>query len=125
MTELVYKMLDDALDIGISEADFWNMTFAELGRAAKSKAKLLKRQAQQQAQFDYIQAQLIVKGVAKALGDKSSYPTLEEAYCGLFDDVVKEREEQKRKQLAELSAIRFKQYANFHNKKYEEVAKDK
>lgn len=124
MTEVVYKMLEDALDIGISEFDFWEMTIAELGRASKSRARMLKRQAQEKATYDYIQAQLIVKGVAKVLGDKSAYPTLEEVYGSLFDDVIAEREAKRQEQLIQLSAIRFKQYANFHNKKYEEVAKE-
>ena len=118
-------MLDDALTIGISEFDFWEMTVAELSRASKAKVKIQKQEAQEKATYDYIQAQLIIKGVAKVLGDKSSFPTIEEAYIGLFDDVKAEQEAKIQEQKMNISAIRFKQYANFHNKKYEEVAKDK
>lgn len=118
-------MLDNALDLGISEENFWSMTFAELGRLAESKKRTQKRQAQERATFEYIQAQLVARGVASMLsGSSEGYPTLEEAYSGIFEDVVKAQEEEKRKAIVELSAIRFRQYANFHNKKFEEVAKE-
>lgn len=117
-------MLDDALALGFNEFEFWEMTIDELGRASKAKAKIQRREAQEKATYDYIQAQLIIKGVAKALGDKSNFPTIEEAYIGLFDDIKEEREAKAQEKRISISAIRFKQYANFHNKKYEEVAKE-
>jgi hypothetical protein len=118
-------MLDNALDYGITEAQFWEMTFGEIERAANSRIRELKRQAREKATYDYILAQMIAKGVSKVLGDKSSYPTIEEAYPGIFDEVIEERKAQVKEQKMNLSALRFKQFANFHNKKYKEVASDK
>ena len=118
-------MLEIALDIGITEKDFWDMTFAEVQRANKSYLRVKKVQMQDKATFDYLLAKLINKGVANILGDKSAYPTLEEAYPGIFDDVVEEQKEKIQEQKMSLSALRFKQFAQSHNKKFEEVAKDK
>lgn len=119
-------MLDNALDLGLSEAEFWDMTIAELNRFSQSKARVLKRQAQEQATFDYIQAQLIIRGISSVLGSGDELPSLEDVYSGLFkeEEIVKEREEKKQQLKMELSVLRFKQYANFHNRKYEEVAKN-
>lgn len=35
-------MLDKALDYGITEEQFWDMTFAEIERAVNSKVRILK-----------------------------------------------------------------------------------
>lgn len=112
-------MLEDALDYGITEADFWDMTIAEIHRAVKSKVRIRKKEAQDRATFDYIQAKLIVKGVAKVLGDKANYPTLEEAYPGLFDDVIEDSKAKVQEHKIKLSALRFKQFAQSYNKQYE------
>lgn len=120
-------MLDKALDYGITEDHFWDMTFAEVERAANSKMRVLKLQAQEKATYDYILAQLITKGVSKVLGDKSNYPTIEEAYPGVFDDVVAEQKAKVEEQKMNLSALRFKQFAQSYNSNFKnkEVANDK
>ena len=127
LTELVYDMLDKALDYGITEEQFWNMTFAEIQRAVDSKVRVLKQNAQEKATYDYILAQLITKGISKVLGDKSSYPSIEEAYPGIFDDVIAERKAKAEEQRMNLSALRFKQFAQSYNSnlKNKEVANDK
>ena len=120
-------MLDNALDYGITEHDFWEMTFGELDRATKSAIRVRKIQIQEKASYDYILAQLIAKGVSKVLGDKSNYPTIEEAYPGVFDDVIAERKAKIEEQKMNLSALRFKQFAQSYNNKLKnkEVANDK
>ena len=120
-------MLERALDCGITEECFWNMTFAEIERAVRSKVRVQKQQAQEKATYDYILAQLIAKGVSKILGDKSSYPTIEEVYPGVFDEVIEERKAKAQEQKMNLSALRFKQFAQSYNNnlKNKEVAKDK
>lgn len=127
LTELVYEMLNNALDYGITEEQFWDMTFAEIERAVNSKVRVLKLQAREKATYDYILAQLIAKGVGRALGDKSDYPTMEEAYPGVFDEVVEERKAKAQEQRMNLSALRFKQFAQSYNNnlKNKEVANDK
>lgn len=120
-------MLETALDYGITEDRFWNMTFAEIHREVDSRVRVTKLKTQEKATYDYILANLIVKGVARVLGDKSSYPTVEEAYPGVFDDVIEERRAREAEHKMNLSALRFKQFANSYNKglKNKEVANDK
>jgi hypothetical protein len=121
----VYAALDNALDCGIAESDFWGMTLAEINRQISSRNRVMRIRAQEKASFDYIQANLIIKGISRILGDKGEYPTIIEAYPKLFDDVAEQQQAKIQKQKDDLSALRFKQYANFHNKKYKEVANDK
>lgn len=101
------------------------MTLGEIKRAVESRLRVEKRNAQQQALLDYIQADLIGRSVGRFMvgSDKIEYPTPEEAYSSLFEDKAKIRQEEKENKLAELSALRFRQYANFHNQKIQkEVA---
>ena len=120
-------MLDNALDYGITEDQFWDMTFAEIERAVNSSVRVMKRQAREKATYDYILAQLIAKGVSKVLGDKSNYPTIEESYPGIFDEVIEERKAKIEEQKMNLSALRFKQFAQSYNSNFKnkEVANDK
>ena len=116
----VYKWLDNALDIGISEYDFWNMTIAELTRAADSKRRMQKEQAQERASFDYILADLIGRSISRVYDSSNNMPTIAETYPSLFDS--QEIEEKKAEKKAELSAARFRQFADSYNKRFKEVA---
>lgn len=94
------------------------MTVGEVCRAIESKNRLVKIQAQEKASYDYIQATLIIKGISICLGDKSSFPTLQETYPGVFEDKVKEQEEKIQQKKMELSALRFKQFAQSYNNNF-------
>ena len=109
-------MLDTALDYGIKEERFWLMTLAEIQREVESVLRVRKIEAQEKATYDYIQANLIIRGISKVLGDKSDYPTLEKAYPSLFDDLAAERQAKIEEQKINLFAMRFKQFADNHNK---------
>ena len=124
---MVYQMLEDALDYGITEEQFWDMTFAEIKRAVASKVRVMKREAREKATYDYILANLITRGVSNVLGDKSEYPSIEKAYPGIFDEIAEEKKAKIEEQKMNLSALRFKQFAQSYNKKFQskEVAKDK
>ena len=119
-------MLDKALDYGINEERFWEMNIAEIRRAIESYIRVRKLETQEKATYDYTLAQLIVKGVSKCLGDKSNYPTIEEAYPGIFDDIIAEKQAKIEEQKINLSAIRFKQFTQSYNKQFKnrEVAKE-
>lgn len=94
------------------------MTFAELERVIKSKQRVRKIQAQEQASFDYKLADLIGRSVARVYNSKNRIPDIAEAYPTLFDE--KDIVEKKRAAKAEISAQRFKQFADSYNKKFKE-----
>ena len=94
------------------------MTPGEVIRAVESKRKLLRIEAQEKASYDYILAGLIVKGVSITLGSKESYPQIEEVYPNLFDDVIQEKNEEIQRQKMNLSALRFKQFAQSYNNNF-------
>lgn len=104
------------MDYGISEFDFWNMTLAELERAIESKKRVRKLEAQEKASHDYILADLIGRSVARIYNSSNHMPEISEVYPSLFDN--KQIQEQKKAKKAELSALRFKQFAASYNKRF-------
>ena len=94
------------------------MTPGEVVRAIESKNRVIKIEAKEKATYDYIQATLIVKGVSICLGDKSSFPSLQEAYPGMFEDMAQEQEQKIREQKMSLSALRFRQFAQSYNEQF-------
>lgn len=95
------------------------MTLAEIKRAIESKQRVKKVEAQEKAAFDYILANLIGTNVAHAIvGGNDTLPKLEEVYTFLFKDEAEIEREKKAEKIAQLSALRFKQFANFHNSKF-------
>ena len=122
MTDYIYKWLEAALDIGILEKDFWDMTLLEVDRALKSYERVKRREAQEKASYDYILADLIGRSVARVYHSTNKIPPIYEAYPGLFDN--KEMQEKQQEKKDKLSALRFRQFANaFNKKKCEEVDK--
>lgn len=96
------------------------MTLAELTRLLDSKKRVMKQKAQEKASFDYVLADLIGRSVSRIYNSSNKMPPIAEVYPTLFD--AKEIEEQRSVKKAELSALRFKQFANAFNKKFREVA---
>lgn len=123
MEEFIDRLLSSALDFGISEMDFWEMTPGEVDRSIQSKIRVRKIETQERASYDYILANLIVKGVNLSLGGKGEFPSIEEAYPGIFDDRIAARNEEIQEQKMNLSALRFKQFAQSYNRKFKEVPK--
>lgn len=101
------------------------MTPGEVTREIKSKEKLRKIEAQEKASYDYLQAGLIGKYIAVILDGKGSIPPIEEVYKGLFDDVIQQQEEERQRKQDELSALRFRQFAqSYNNNLNKEVPKE-
>lgn len=117
----MYNWLELALDFDISERDFWEMTLAELDRLIHSKLRNKKRKDQEKASFDYILASLIGRHFARCYSSSVRVPDISEAYSDLFDK--DELQEQQQEQKDELSALRFKQFAQAYNKR-QEVGKE-
>ena len=78
--DYIYKWLDNALDYGISENDFWNMTMAELERAIESKKRVDKLRLQEKATFDYTLANLIGKSISRIYSSSNKMPDISEVY---------------------------------------------
>lgn len=121
ISDYVYTWLDNALDAGITEYEFWNMTLAEFERAMASKRRMIKAQSQEKASFDYLLADLIGKSIARLHSSANTMPEISEVYPSLFDS--KEIQEKRQEQKAELSALRFKLFAKSYNDRFKEVAK--
>ena len=91
------------------------MTPGEVVRFIESRSRVRRIEAQEKASYDYILANLIVKGIGITLGSKDTMPTIQDVYPKLFDDLAEEHEEKVQQQKAQLSALRFKQFAQSYN----------
>lgn len=111
-----------ALDNGITEVDFWDMTIAEINRYIESKIRVKKAKDQEKAYFDYTLADLIGRSVARIYSSSNRLPDIAEAYPKLFDS--EEMKRKKQEQIDNLSAARFKQFAQTYNNKREEGKKE-
>lgn len=113
----IYKMLNNALDYGLKESEFWEMTIAELDRYIDSRKRVLRIEEKERATHNYLHAVLVGRAVAKCFDNKSSFPEIHEVYPSVFvetqakQDLIQERKD-------ELSALRFKQFAESFNKKF-------
>ncbi len=98
------------------------MTLLEVDRALKSYARVKRREAQERASYDYILADLIGRSVARVYHSTNKIPPIYEAYPSLFDNEEMQEKQQQKKD--DLSALRFRKFANaFNKKKCEEVDK--
>lgn len=92
------------------------MTLAEVNRAAESKIRITKIEDKKKASFDYMLADLIGRSVSRIYSSAGKMPSLSEAYPSLFDKEEEQQTIQAKK--AELTILRFKQFANSYNKRF-------
>lgn len=92
------------------------MSLAELERAIQSKRRIKKAEAQEKASFDYVLADLIGRSIARLYGSTNNIPDIAKVYPTLFNNEEIEKEQYQKKM--ELSAIRFRQFAQFHNNRF-------
>lgn len=92
------------------------MTLLELNRAINSKIRRTKIEEQKKASFDYILADLVGRSVSRIYSSSAKMPPIEEAYPTLFNAAEQTEKVQKKKD--ELSAIRFRQFAEAFNTKF-------
>lgn len=116
-------MLDNALDWGITEQEFWNMTIGELDRLVNSRQRVEKHRAKERATFDYTLALLIGRAV-RGGDEEHPFPELYEVYPELFLEEAVKKQEEKLDRQAELSAIRFIQFAESFNSKFDKEANE-
>ena len=97
------------------------MTIAELERYIESRKRRLKDEEQRKASFDYILADLIGRSVARVYNSSNEMPAISAVYPTLFDS--EEEQERIQETKVNLSAARFRQFAESFNKNYKEVAR--
>lgn len=111
MTDIAWRLLQPALNLGLSEFDYWNMTVAEVVRYCEGATWRTKTQAQ----LDYVLADLIGASVARLMTSNAKYPPIEQVYPTLFTEEARQaREEEER---LRNSTNRFMEWAMRHNAK--------
>lgn len=111
----IFDWLNSALDIGIEENIFWDMSLAELERKFESYKRVKENQQKEKATFDYILADLIGISIGRLYNKNNKYPKIADAYPTLFTGDAET--EQKKKDIENIN--RFKAFANSFNKKWE------
>ena len=110
-------MLQPAINLGLDEEKFWDMTVAEIERYLEGATWRMKSQAQ----FDYILANLIGISVSRVVSSDTEFPSIEKVYPTLFDEkdaAVKAEQELKEQEKAmSASANRFLEFALKHNQR--------
>lgn len=114
-TDRLERWLETALLYGLTEHEFWNMTIKEVIRAVKAKQDKEKLELKNKAIFDYKLANMIGISFANKL------PDIWEFYPTLFNS--EEELEKREKKQAELSALRFINFAESFNKRFTEDKK--
>ena len=94
------------------------MTIAELNRYIESFSRVTERKEKQKATHNYILANMIGTSIASYFSEDITMPPIEEIYSSLFSEKAEEAKQEKIDKATELSAARFIQFANFHNKNF-------
>lgn len=112
---MIERLLQPAINIGLSEFDFWSMTLAEVDRYLKGAIWRHKTQAQ----YDYTLATLIGNAIGCVVGG-GDMVSLEEAYPTLFkeDDEPGVEENEIMDKETMKSANNFLAFARQHNSKF-------
>ncbi len=113
---LELKVLPVALDIGITEEQFLEMTIPEIDRYALSFQRRMEYQQKEKANFLYTHAVLVGNAFSKVMGG-GEFPSIEEAFPMLFD--TPETQERKQKQITDISVKRFLLFKERNNAKFE------
>lgn len=92
------------------------MTILELQHIFDSKRRTNKRDAQEKATYYYRLADLIGMSVGRIHSSSNTFPPISDIFPELFDS--EEIQEQLQAKKDELSAARFKQFAQSFNKKF-------
>lgn len=81
MSDMAWQVLQPAINLGLEEDKFWNMTLAEVGRWIDGASWRHKSKAQ----YDYILADLIGRSIARVISDEATMPDIEDVYPNLFE----------------------------------------
>lgn len=104
-----------ALDVGLEEEQYWEMTVAQVLRKIDSFNRVHKKQLREKAEMDWTLANLISIAVGRCLSSDVQMPQVEEVYPALFD--TEETSKKRQEQATNLSVARFMEFAAKHNLK--------
>lgn len=105
--------METALDIGIDEDTYWDMSIGEVIRRIESYERTYRQKLKDKASFDWILGNLIGMSINRCLSSDAEYPEIYEAYPTIFSS--EEVEEQKQREQDERSAANFLAFAAAHN----------
>ncbi len=114
-SDKVDSYLANALDIGLREHEFWDMTFVELENYFDSRRRVMKAEREEKATFDYILGDLIGRSLARIYNAQNEYPKIYEIYPTIFNKQEIEQAEFDRRM--ELSALRLQEFTKSFNEK--------
>lgn len=122
MSDIAQQLLQPAINLGLSEFDFWNMTKAEIERYMEGAIWRMKTKAQ----FDYCLADLIGVSVARVMSNEVEYPPIDKVYPTLFQNTAaEEKQRQEEEARIEDSKNRFLEFALKHNARMREGVENK
>lgn len=113
--EIAMTLLQPAINCGLSESDFWNMTKIEVERYLEGATWRMKVQAQ----FYYSLADLIGVSCARIMSKDVEFPTIEQVYPNLYLEPTSGQEEEVIEEQKDMTASvnRFLEFAMAHNSK--------
>ena len=107
-------MLPIALQCGINTFQFWEMTYGEISVTVDAHRETSRLRVREVAGFNHSLANLIGLSVARLMDKKSKYPTLKEAFPGMFDDLESNNPITESEDITKAKLL---QYAEFNNRK--------
>lgn len=111
MLDIAQALLQPAINMGLTEFDFWEMTKAEIERYLDGALWRMKAKAQ----FDYSLADLVGASIARLFDSGNQFPDIYQVYPHLFEEEVIEEEKQ---DVATTNSINnFLSFAMTHNAK--------
>ena len=99
----IYSLLDNMLDTGLSEFEFWNMTIGEIERYADSYKRREEARLKEKAFFYYRLGDLIGISNGRYYSKDFVYPEIYEVFDGIYnaEEVETARQEERDKQSIE------------------------
>lgn len=98
LEEAIERYLEECLQHGLTEEQFYSMTLGEIKRYGAAIEPMKRQHLQDQSLMDYIQAHLIALNVGKIISSKQEVPDREEIYSFLYtkEELQKLKEEKER-----------------------------
>jgi hypothetical protein len=105
-------LLQPAINVGLTEFDFWSMTLIEVNRYIEGAEWRMRTKAQ----YDYALANLIGISVGRVMSNEIEFPPIEDVYTNLFEKPNEEEVKSKQEEIAITNSTnRFMEFALKHN----------